>query len=132
MDFNLEKYKTISQNNKSVFLYDNTCELCINATQFASKLLKNKNIDSMLFGIKKEFKREILSSDSFMFFYNGECYKSHEGWIKIFSLLNFPWNLAKYISKNKYCLRIVEKLYNIISNNRKKFKLFRKKDCNCD
>jgi len=123
----INKYVKLSEEKKAIFLYDNTCKLCINATNFASKILKKRNIDSMLYGIKKEFKREVLKSDQFMFFYDGVQYIGHYAWIKIFSLAGFPWNLCRYFSKSKMCIRFAEISYNFVSKYRKKWK-----KCDCD
>ena len=117
------KYINISlKNNNAIFLYDNTCKLCINAVEFASKILKNKNINSVLYGLKKELKRDIIPDDKFMFFYQGEAFISHLAWIKIFSLAGFPWNCCKLFSKSKLFLKFAESIYNIISRYRKKWK----------
>ena len=121
------KYINLSKDKKSVFLYDNTCKLCISATNFASKILGKRNIESMMYGIKKEMKREVLKSDQFMFFYDGEVYIGHYGWIKIFSLAGFPWSFCKYFSKNKTFIKFAEHSYNAVSKYRKKWK-----KCDCD
>lgn len=118
MDY--DKYIRLSAKS-GVFLFDKNCPLCNKAVQFASKLLRHQKINSLQFPLQAILNRDIHEKDNFVFIYQQIIYESSEAWLKIFSLSAWPWSWARYVGKTPGGRKVVTKLYNFISHNRKRF-----------